>query len=71
MNIFQNRNTTGFGIGSILVAVGGVLTALFDGDPLTVPDYATAVAAVLAGVGLIMSADAKKNASLSAAKGQE
>jgi hypothetical protein len=58
----SNRNTTVAGIGSILVAVGAVLTALFDGDPLTVPDYATAVAAILAGVGLIMAKDAKRDA---------
>jgi hypothetical protein len=58
----SNRNTTVAGIGSILVAVGAVLTALFDGDPLTLPDYATAVAAILAGVGLIMAKDAKRDA---------
>jgi hypothetical protein len=56
----NNRNTTIAGIGSILVAVGALLTALFDGDPATLPDYATAVAAILAGVGLIMAKDAKK-----------
>jgi hypothetical protein len=58
-----NRNTTIAGIGSILVAVGALLTALFDGDPATLPDYATAVAAILAGVGLIMAKDAKKGTS--------
>jgi hypothetical protein len=58
----NNRNTTVAGIGSILVAVGAVLTALFDGDPLTLPDYATAVAAILAGIGLIMARDAKRDA---------
>ena len=58
-----NRNTTIAGIGSILVAVGAVLTALFDGDPLTLPDYPTAVAAILAGVGLVLAKDAKKGPS--------
>jgi hypothetical protein len=58
----NNRNTTIAGIGSILVAVGALLTALFDGDPATLPDYATAVAAILAGVGLIMAKDAKRDA---------
>jgi len=43
--------------------VGALLTALFDGDPATLPDYATAVAAILAGVGLIMAKDAKKGPS--------
>ena len=46
----NNRNTTVAGIGAILVAVGSILTNLFDGDVSTVPDYAAAVAAVLAGV---------------------
>jgi len=59
----NNRNTTIAGIGSILVAVGALLTALFDGDPATLPDYATAVAAILAGVGLIMAKDAQKGPS--------
>jgi hypothetical protein len=57
-----NRNTTVAGIGSILVAVGALLTAIFDGNPETLPDYATAVAAILAGVGLIMAKDAKRDA---------
>lgn len=56
----KNRNTTVAGIGAILVAVGSMLTALFDGDASTVPDYASAVAAVIAGVGLILAKDAKE-----------
>lgn len=54
----SNRNTTVAGIGSILVAVGGILVAIFDGDPSTQPDFTTAVAAVVAGVGLILAKDA-------------
>lgn len=56
----NNRNTTVAGIGAILVAIGSLLTNIFDGDVATVPDYATAVAAVLAGIGLIFAKDAKK-----------
>jgi drug/metabolite transporter (DMT)-like permease len=56
----NNKNTTIAGIGSILVAVGSVLVAWFDGDAATTPDLATAVAAVMAGVGLILARDAKK-----------
>lgn len=56
----NNRNTTIAGIGAILVAVGGFLTAAFDGDASTSPDVATAVAAVIAGVGLILAKDAKQ-----------
>lgn len=57
----NNRNTTIAGIGSILVAVGGVLVSWFDGDVTTVPDFTVAVAAVMAGVGLIFAKDAKKD----------
>lgn len=57
----RNRNTTMAGIGSILVAIGALLTALFDGDPATSPDYATAVAAIVAGIGLVFAKDAKKD----------
>ena len=56
----NNRNTTIAGIGAILVAVGGVLVAWFDGDATTVPDFATAIAAVVAGVGLIAAKDGKE-----------
>lgn len=56
----NNKNTTIAGIGAVLVAVGGILTAMFDGDASTVPDWTTAVAAVMAGVGLIFAKDAKK-----------
>lgn len=55
----NNRNTTVAGIGAILVAVGSVLSAIFDGDPETVADFAAAAAAVIAGVGLIMAKDSK------------
>ena len=55
----KSRNTTVAGIGAILVAVGGVLVAVFDGDANTAPDFATAVAAIIAGVGLILAKDEK------------
>jgi hypothetical protein len=32
---------------------------MFDGDPATTADFASAVAAVIAGVGLILAKDAK------------
>lgn len=57
--MMNNRNTTVAGIGAILVALGGVLTAMFDGDAATVPDWTSAVAAIIAGVGLIVARDAK------------
>lgn len=57
----NNKNTTIAGIGAVLMAVGGVLTAMFDGDASTVPDWTTAIAAIMAGVGLVFAKDAKKD----------
>lgn len=54
----NNKNTTIAGIGAILVAIGSVLTAMFDGDAATNADFAAAIAAVIAGVGLILAKDA-------------
>ena len=59
--IVNNKNTTIAGIGSILVAVGSVLVAWFDGKAETAPDITTAAAAVMAGIGLILAKDAKKD----------
>ncbi len=56
----KNTKTTLAGIGAILVAVGGCLKALFDGDPSTNVDLAATIAAVTAGVGLIAAKDAEK-----------
>ena len=56
----KNTKTTVAGIGAILVAVGGALKALFDGDPSSNVDLAATIAAVTAGVGLIAAKDAEK-----------
>jgi hypothetical protein len=56
----MNWKTTAAGIGAIMVAVGGALKALFDGDPTTNLDIAATIAAVTAGVGLIAAKDAEK-----------
>ena len=56
----KNTKTTLAGIGAILVAVGGALKALFDGDPSSNVDLASTIAAVTAGVGLIAAKDAEK-----------
>ena len=58
----KNTKTTLAGVGAILVAVGGALKALFDGDPSTNLDVTTTIAAVTAGLGLIMAKDADKTA---------
>ena len=54
----KNTKTTLAGIGAILVAIGGALKALFDGDPSTNIDLASTIAAATAGFGLIMAKDA-------------
>ena len=56
----SNAKTTAAGIGAILVAVGSCLTATFDADPATVADWGSAIAAIIAGIGLIFAKDAKK-----------
>ena len=55
----ENKNTTIAGIGAILIAVGAALNAYFDGDAATSVDLATTVAALIAGIGLMMAKDAK------------
>lgn len=52
--------TTGAGVAAIIVAVGAALTALTDNDPMTVPDWGSLIAAVMAGIGLIFAKDNKK-----------
>jgi hypothetical protein len=60
----KNTKTTLAGVGAILIAVGGALKALFDGDPTTNLDLTTTIAAVTAGIGLIMAKDADKTATI-------
>lgn len=55
----KNYKTTLAGVGSILLAVGGAMKALFDGDPTTNLDMSSTIAAIMAGVGLIVAGDAK------------
>jgi hypothetical protein len=54
----KNWKTTLAGVGAILVAVGGALTAIFDGDPKTEFNLTMTIAAISAGVGLILAKDA-------------
>lgn len=56
----KNTKTTLAGIGAILIAVGGALKAIFDGDASTNVDLAATIAAASAGIGLIMAKDAEK-----------
>ena len=56
----KNTKTTLAGLGAILIAVGGALRAAFDNDPSTNIDIASTIAAVTAGIGLIMAKDASE-----------
>ena len=58
----KNTKTTLAGVGAILIAVGGALRASFDNDPTTNLDIAATIAAITAGIGLIMAKDADKTA---------
>ena len=49
----NNRNTPLAGIGAIIAAIGGIVSTW------PTPDWATAIAAVMAGLGLIFAKDAK------------
>lgn len=51
--------TTTAGIAAIVVAIGTAVGALFDADPLTLPDWGAVAAAVMAGVGLLAARDNK------------
>lgn len=53
----RSPRTTLTGIAAILTAGGAALTALSDGDPLTSPDWASLIAACIAGLGLIWARD--------------
>ena len=57
--MWNSPKTTLAGIGAILVAVGAAMSAMFDADPLTVPQWDVVIAAVLAGIGLIFAKDSK------------
>lgn len=57
----KSWKTTGAGVAAIIVAVGAALTALTDGDATTNIDLASLLAAVIAGVGLIMARDNDKS----------
>lgn len=57
----KNWKTTGAGIAAILVAVSAALTALTDNNEATTIDYASLLAAVIAGVGLLCARDGDKS----------
>ena len=56
----KNPKTTVLGIATILTAVSSAVIALLDNDPATAFDVASVVAAITAGLGLILAKDADK-----------
>ena len=60
--------TTTAGIAAIVVAVGTAVGALFDADPLTLPDWGAVAAAVMGGVGLLAARDNKVSSEQAGAK---
>ena len=57
----KSWKTSAAGIGAILVALGSALSATFDADPVTVPDWGALVAAIIAGIGLLAARDNDKS----------
>jgi hypothetical protein len=60
--------TTTAGIAAIVAAVGTAVGALFDADPLTLPDWGAVAAAVMAGIGLLSARDNKVSSEQAGAK---
>ena len=60
--------TTTAGIAAIVVAIGTAVGALFDADPLTLPDWGAVGAAVMAGIGLLAARDNKVSSEQAGAK---
>lgn len=63
-----NVRTTVLGLGTIAVAVIGALMAAFDGDPATMVDTDTTIAALTAGLGLIFARDSNVTSEEAGAK---
>ena len=58
-NLFSKtgRNTTVAAVGIVMVVIGQILNAQFDGNPETVPDFKVAGASLLAAWGLFKARD--------------
>jgi hypothetical protein len=53
----KSWKTTAAGIAAIVAALATAVGALFDADPLTMPDWGAVGAAIMAGIGLIAARD--------------
>lgn len=59
----SNMKTTVLGVATIVTAVSSALMSILDGDPATTFDIGAVIAAITAGIGLILAKDADKKAS--------
>jgi hypothetical protein len=64
----KSWRTSVAGLGAIFVSVGAALTAMFDNDPLTNPEWGVVIAAIIAGVGLLSARDNKVSSEQAGAK---
>ena len=53
--------TTTAGVSAIVAAIAGALNLVFDGNTMTNPDWTSVIAAITAGVGLVMARDNDKS----------
>lgn len=53
--------TTVAGVSAIIASIAGALNLVFDGNTITNPDWTSVIAAITAGVGLIMARDNDKS----------
>ena len=60
--------TTTAGIAAIVAAIATAVTALFDSDPLTNPEWGAVVAAIMAGIGLMAARDNRVSSEQAGAK---
>lgn len=60
--------TTAAGIGGIMAVLGSALSAMFDADPTTIPDWTSVIAGVTMAIGLIFARDNDKSSEQVGAK---
>lgn len=60
--------TTAAGVSAVIAAVAGALNLMFDANPNTNPDWTALIAAVTAGIGLVMARDNDKSSEEVSAK---
>lgn len=66
---YLSWKTTASGISAIVIAIFSMIVhPLTDTDPTTIPDYNSAIAAILVGIGLIMARDNDKTSEETGAK---